>query len=79
MAMAVQDAQKLDAAALHAGAAGASPQDKENLKKVGKLYWQARTGSAFQRLEAGTQLFFPEKSFKNVEFSELKLSKLLRI
>lgn len=58
MAMVVQDAQKLDTSALQAGAAGASPQDKENLKKVGKLYWQARTGSAFQRLEAGTQLFF---------------------
>ena len=58
MAMAVQDSQKLDAAALQTGAAGASRQDKENLKKVGKLYWQARTGSAFQRLEAGTQLFF---------------------
>jgi cardiolipin synthase C len=58
MAMAMQQAQAIDPAALQAGATGASAQDKENLKKLARLHWQSRTGSAFQRLEANTQLFF---------------------
>lgn len=58
MALAIQRGQQLDVEALKAGAAGGSPQDVENLKRVGKLYWEARTGSPFQRLEAQVQLLF---------------------
>jgi phosphatidylserine/phosphatidylglycerophosphate/cardiolipin synthase-like enzyme len=58
MALAIQRGQQFDVGALKASAAGGSPQDMENLKRVGKLYWEARTGSPFKRLEAQVQLLF---------------------
>ena len=50
VALAVQEGQSLDVGKLEKGASGASEQDRENLKKLGKIYWQSRAGSAFQRL-----------------------------
>ncbi|TWJ14294.1 phospholipase D-like domain-containing protein [Geobacter argillaceus] len=58
MAQAVQQGQNLDLAKMKGGAPSATPQDKENLKKVAQSYWDSRTAPLFERLEAKAFLFF---------------------
>lgn len=58
MALAVQTGQGIDPEKLGKGTSSASPQDRENLKKLGKIYWESKTGTAFQRLAAKGELFF---------------------
>lgn len=58
MAQAVQQGQNLDLARMKGGAPSATPQDKENLKKVAQSYWDSRTAPLFERLEAKAFLFF---------------------
>jgi len=58
MAQAVQQGQNLDLAKMKGGTSAATPQDKENLKKVAMNYWKARTAPLFQRIESGAFLFF---------------------
>lgn len=58
MALAVETGQGLDPDKLSAGAGRASQRDREGLKKLGKIYWESKTGSAFQQLTAKAELFF---------------------
>ena len=58
MALAVQKGQGIDPAQLKGKGTAASPEQKADLKKLGKTYWESRTGNAFQRLEANADLFF---------------------
>lgn len=58
MAQAVQQGQNLDLAKMGSGASSATPQDRENLKKVAQSSWDAKTAPLFERLEAKAFLFF---------------------
>jgi phosphatidylserine/phosphatidylglycerophosphate/cardiolipin synthase-like enzyme len=57
MALAVTQGQNLDVAQLSQSAGSASADQKEALKKVGRLYWQSKTGNPFQRARADFELF----------------------
>ncbi len=58
MATAVEQGQGLDPAKYGPGASTASAQDKENLKRLAKTYWESRTGAPFQRLQSKATLYF---------------------
>lgn len=58
MALAVQKGQGLDVQQLKGQGATASPEEKEQLKKLGKDYWESKTSGPFQRLEGNAELFF---------------------
>jgi cardiolipin synthase C len=57
MALAVTQGQNLDLAQLSQSAGSASADQKEALKKVGRIYWQSKTGNPFQRARADFELF----------------------
>ncbi|MEA2604292.1 MAG: hypothetical protein QOF89_5284 [Acidobacteriota bacterium] len=57
MALAVTQGQNLDLAQLSQSAGSTSADQKEALKKVGRLYWQSKTGNPFQRARADFELF----------------------
>ena len=40
------------------GEGESTPAQKEDLKNLGKTYWESRTGAPFQRLTANAELFF---------------------
>jgi cardiolipin synthase C len=56
VAFAVLNGQEIDVAKLARPAGGVSAQEKEALKKVGKLYWTAHFGSGFRQLTARLEL-----------------------
>jgi phosphatidylserine/phosphatidylglycerophosphate/cardiolipin synthase-like enzyme len=58
MATAMEQGQGLDPSKFGQGASAASAQDKENLKKLAKTYWESRTGAPFQRLQSKAVLYF---------------------
>lgn len=58
MALAVQAGGAIDVQKVKSGGSATSPEEKEQLKKLGKTYWEARTGGLFQRLENNAELFF---------------------
>ncbi len=58
IAFAVQKGGGVDLQKLKEQGSATTPQDKEELKKVGKDYLQARTGGPFLRLQKNTELFF---------------------
>jgi len=58
MALAVQQGEQIDIAKLKENSGKPSAQDKQNLKKVAKLYVESRTGTLFQKLRAKGDLFF---------------------
>ncbi|WP_306536919.1 hypothetical protein [Geobacter sp.] len=58
MALAVQSGQQIDIKSLEGGASSTTPEQKEQLKRLGKAYWESRTGTPFQRLESNAELFF---------------------
>lgn len=57
-ALAVQQGQGIDVQQLKGQGATASPKKKEQLKKLGKDYWESKTSGPFQRLQANAELFF---------------------
>lgn len=57
MALAVQGGQQVDLQGLKGGAPP-TPDQKEQMKELGKAYWESRTGAPFQRLAANAELFF---------------------
>jgi phosphatidylserine/phosphatidylglycerophosphate/cardiolipin synthase-like enzyme len=57
MATAVQQGADIDPSKLGQGASTASAQDRQNLKKLAKTYWESRTGPAFQRVESKAQMY----------------------
>ncbi|MBP6201753.1 MAG: hypothetical protein KA435_01730 [Azonexus sp.] len=81
MALAIQQGQNIDPKA--AGQAGkATPEQKESLKKLGKLYWQSRTAPVFQRVQANLGLLMAEQLYasqivpvKNELFSALPIDR----
>ncbi len=58
IALAVQTGEGIDVKKLKGGNPTSSPEEKEQLKKLGKDYWKAKTGKPFQRLAANADLFF---------------------
>ncbi|MRR36066.1 hypothetical protein EG829_15590, partial [bacterium] len=58
MALAVQGGQEIDLQGMKGGTSAATPEQKEQMKRLGKAYWESRTGAPFQRMEANAQLFF---------------------
>lgn len=58
VALAVEKGQGLDVQQLKGQGATASPEEKEQLKKLGKIYLESKTGAPFQRLEADAELYF---------------------
>ena len=58
MALAVQSGQQIDVQSMKGGASTTTPEQEEQLKRLGKAYWESRTGAPFQRMEANAQLFF---------------------
>ncbi len=57
MALAVQSGQQIDMKSLQGGAS-ATPGQKEQLKQLGKIYWESKTGAPFQKLTTNAELFF---------------------
>lgn len=58
MALAVQSGQQIDLEGMKGGTSATTPQQKEQMKRLGKVYWESRTGAPFQRMEANAELFF---------------------
>jgi cardiolipin synthase C len=58
VALAVQKGQGIDVQQVKGQGATTSPEEKERLKKLGKDYWESKTGAPFQRVEANAELFF---------------------
>ncbi|ABB32847.1 hypothetical protein GeomeDRAFT_0452 [Geobacter metallireducens RCH3] len=58
MALAVQSGQQIDVQSLKGGASTTTPEQEEQLKRLGKAYWESRTGAPFQRLASNAELFF---------------------
>ncbi|GAB3274223.1 phospholipase D-like domain-containing protein [Parahaliea aestuarii] len=58
MALAVQEGQGLDPAALRSGAAAGNPAQKESLQRLGKTWLRARYGSGVDSLKARIELAF---------------------
>jgi phosphatidylserine/phosphatidylglycerophosphate/cardiolipin synthase-like enzyme len=58
LALAVQTGEGIDVQKLKSGGSATSPEEKEQLKQLGKTYWESRTGGLFQRLESNAALFF---------------------
>ena len=58
LALAVQKGQGIDVQQIKGQGGSATPAEKEQLKKLGKTYLQAKTGAPFQRLAANAELFF---------------------
>lgn len=58
MALAIVAGQDLELAQLKQGGASATPEQKQNLLKVAKIFWRSRTAPAFQRVYAQIQLMF---------------------
>lgn len=58
VALAVQKGEGIDVQKMKGEGTSTSPEQKEQLKKLGKDYWQAKTGTPFQRLSANAELFF---------------------
>ncbi|HWO40566.1 MAG TPA: phospholipase D-like domain-containing protein [Candidatus Eisenbacteria bacterium] len=56
MAFAVLRGQDVDLAKLNAAGGKTTAEDKENLKRVARIYWNSRVGSPFRRLTAKLQL-----------------------
>ena len=54
IATAIQTGQGVDPTA--AGTPAPSAEDKQNLKKLGKAYWESRTGNVFERLRGKAEL-----------------------
>lgn len=81
MTLAIEQGQNIDPKA--AGQAGkATPEQKESLKKLGKLYWQSRTAPVFQRVQANLGLLLAEQLYasqimpvKNELFSALPIDR----
>ncbi|GFE59169.1 hypothetical protein [Geobacter sp. AOG1] len=57
MALASQSGQQIDVQSMQGGAPPTADQ-KEQMKKFSKVYWESRTGAPFQRLTANAELFF---------------------
>lgn len=83
MALAIQYGQGIDPKSLAAGEK-ATPEAREGLKKLGKLYWQARTGSLFASTQAKLDLLLAEQLYgsqilpvKNSLFSALPVNRKL--
>ncbi len=57
MALATQSGQQIDVQSMQGGAPPTAGQ-KEQMKELGKVYWESRTGAPFQRLTANAELFF---------------------
>ena len=57
MALATQSGQQIDVQKMQGGAPPTADQ-KEQMKELGKVYWESRTGAPFQRLAANAELFF---------------------
>lgn len=81
MALAIEHGQGIDAKSL-GGANQASPEAREAVKKLGKLYWQARTGSVFTSMHAKLELLMAEQMYgseilpvKNSVFSALPVNR----
>lgn len=81
MTLAILHGQGIDPKALAAGEK-ATPEAREGLKKMGKLYWQARTGSVFASMQAKLQLALAEQLYgsqslpvKNGLFSALPVNR----
>ena len=64
MTLAIEQGQNIDSQTA-AQAGKATPQQKENLKKLGKLYWQSRTAPAFQRIQANLGLLVAEQMYSS--------------
>jgi cardiolipin synthase C len=58
IALAVQKGEGIDMQEMKGQSSATSPEQKAELKNLGKDYWQARTGALFQRLSANAELFF---------------------
>jgi cardiolipin synthase C len=58
VALAVQRGQGLDVQELKGHGSTLSPEEKERLKTLGKVYWESKTAAPFQRLENKAELFF---------------------
>ena len=58
LALAVQKGEGVDLGQVKGSGAATSPEEKERVKQLGKVYWQAKTGAPFQRVEANAELFF---------------------
>jgi putative cardiolipin synthase len=56
MALAVMRSVDIDVSKLKASAGSSTPQQKEQLAKIGKIYWQSRAASPFRRATAKLQL-----------------------
>ncbi|MDD5297778.1 MAG: phospholipase D-like domain-containing protein [Rhodocyclaceae bacterium] len=81
MTLAILHGQDIDPKAL-GGAGKATPEAREGLKKLGKLYWQSRTGSAFAAMQARLELVLAEQMYgseilplKNGLFSALPVNR----
>ena len=81
MTLAILHGQGIDPNSMAAGEK-ATPEAREGLKKLGKLYWQARTGSVFASMEAKLQLALAEQMYgseilpvKNGLFSALPVNR----
>jgi putative cardiolipin synthase len=56
MAFAVLHGQEIDLSKFTQAGTKATPQDKENLKQVARIYWDSRVGNPLRRLTAKLQL-----------------------
>ncbi len=58
VALAIQTGEGIDPRQLKNDSSAGSPEQKAQLKKLGRSYWESRTGAPFQRLAANAQLYF---------------------
>lgn len=58
MALAVTRGQGLDPEAVAGASSRTPPEQLESLKRLGRIYWQSRTGPPFQRLLSRIQMSF---------------------
>jgi phosphatidylserine/phosphatidylglycerophosphate/cardiolipin synthase-like enzyme len=58
VALAIQKGEGTDVQQLTGRGSTLSSQEKEQLKKLGKAYWQSKTAAPFQRMESKAELFF---------------------
>lgn len=57
MATAVQQGEGIDFTKIGQSASSTTAQDKQNLKRLAKTYWESKTGPAYQRLYSQAQLY----------------------
>ena len=58
IAQAVVSGEGIDPKAMKQGAPPVTAEQKENLKKLAKIYWQSKTGNLFQMIAADAELYF---------------------